>query len=166
MKKRLLLALSLVVVLSLLPISVSGSGVQWYKLIAAQHDWVGGINVWDDGETLYVEYHTHYPEDCRLTETHVAVAQDLEGIPQTRKGNPIPGRFPYSREYDPPAIWDDPPYQIPLGDLDKPFFIAAHAVVICDGWEEEETAWGAYCGSQWPFPDARKWAYYMVYPPQ
>jgi len=165
MKKQLLLALSLVVVLFLLPISVSGSEVQWYKLIAAQHHFVGGINVWDDGETLYVQYHTNYWEGCRLIETHLAVAQDLDDIPQ-KNGNPIPGQFPYSREYNPPAIRDDPPYQIPLGDLEKPFIIAAHAVVICDGWEEDETAWAAYCGSKWPFPDARKWAYYMVYPPQ
>jgi hypothetical protein len=166
MSKRLLLVLSLVIVLLLLPISVSGSEVKWYKLTAAQHLWVGDINVWDDGDTLYVEYHTNYWDGCLLTETHLAVVQELGGIPQTVRGNPIPGQFPYSRKYDPPVIRDDPPYQILLGDLQEPFIIAAHAVVICEGWEEDETAWGSYCGSQWPFPDAKKWAYYMVYPPR
>lgn len=165
MKKQLLLALSLVVVLLLLPISVSGSGPAFYiyKLIAAQHYQAGEIKVWVEGDTLKIRF-ADPGFGCCLTETHVAVAQTLEGIPQNQ-GGPIPGHFPYSREYDPPECGYDVPYEIPLDGLEPPFIIAAHAQVICDFSEDEETGWGARCGTLLPFPDARKWTSYMVYPP-
>jgi len=95
---------------------------------------VGTVKVWNDNEYLYVKYET---DECWIIlETHLHVADSLIGIPQTKKGNPIPGHFEYySTEIFEEGI-KEKLFSIPLpeewknnGDL----FIAAHAVVaeIC-----------------------------------
>jgi hypothetical protein len=87
---------------------------------------------------LYVKFDSK--GDC-LKETHVAVATSLEGIPQTKKGNPIPGQFPYS---DPHACVQEYTYQIPLTwGIGMDLFIAAHAAT---GVEE----------SMWVFSDGNE----------
>jgi len=126
-----------------------------FHLYAGQNILVGTVEVSNDTEYLYVTYMVDAPW-C-LTETHLAVAINLDGIPQTKKDNPIPGQFPYQCCYDEDAAqWvfqikedgdenavcdaDDSPetcltpitYTIPLPlDLapDTELFIAAHAVV-------------------------------------
>jgi len=46
-----------------------------------------------------VKYYVIDPEDSQeqwcLFETHLAVEEDLNNIPQTSKGNRIPGQFEY-----------------------------------------------------------------------
>jgi hypothetical protein len=101
-------------------------------LIAGQDIKVGNVTVWNDEFYLYVEYNITDPEWC-LEETHLAVATTLAGIPQTKKGNPIPGQFPYKNEELGCVTID--PYAILLSDIDgytecgDALVIAAHAVV-------------------------------------
>jgi hypothetical protein len=93
-------------------------------LIAGQHYDVGDITVWFDEGTLFVKLQT--ADGWLMAESHVAVADDLAGIPQTKKGNPIPGQFPYSETHNP---WTDSfTYEIPWDGGDWPF-IAAHAAL-------------------------------------
>ena len=100
------------------------------NLIAGQHINVGTVTAWDDGVYLYVRYST--TDGWVLTETHLAVATSLDGIPQTKKGNPIPGEFPYSEEHCPPVTAYT--YKIDMGEegfeVGDMLYIAAHAVVF------------------------------------
>jgi len=120
---------------------------------------VGSVTVWEDAGTLYVRYET---TGCwSLVETHLAVASSLEGIPQTKKGNPIPGHFPYSADHDPMVT--ECTYELDRGT--GTLYIAAHAVVYCDCGccGRFETAWGEGPTSV-QFP-GRNWAMYFTYPP-
>jgi len=97
-------------------------------LFAGKDEDVGTVTVSDDGTNLTVIYNT--TGNWVMTETHLAVADSLAGIPQTQKGNPIPGKFPYSAEHDPAVNFYS--YEIPLdswGPCPK-LFIAAHAKVV------------------------------------
>jgi hypothetical protein len=102
-------------------------------LLAGQTILVGTVYVWNDTTNLYVKYVITDPAEWCLTETHLAVAESLEEIPQTKKGNPIPGQFPYKHE-DLGCITSDE-YTISLSEIDggvgpeDPLYIAAHAVV-------------------------------------
>jgi hypothetical protein len=98
---------------------------------------VGDVSIWNDEDYLYVKYET--TDDWYLTETHLAVATTLSGIPQTKTGNPIPGKFAYSTCHSPPVT--EYVYQIPQtwNDGDT-LSIAAHAKVVkligdCSSWQ-------------------------------
>ena len=103
-------------------------------LYAGQYENVGVVKVWNDTENLYVKYIVDDPW-C-LTETHLHVAVCIEDIPQTKKGNPIPGKFDYEGEHDCVTEYT---YIIPLTLVpgDK-LYIAAHAVVVDTSIEMEE----------------------------
>jgi len=94
---------------------------------------VGVVNVWNDCDYLYVQFDTNFSGEC-MTETHVHVADSLDGIPQTKSGNPIPGQFEWS---EPHGCVLEKTYTIPLtwatGDE---LYIAAHAAL---GQEEAMT---------------------------
>ncbi len=71
-------------------------------LIAGQHNVVGTVTVENDNEYLCVTYaldEESLAEGWLIYETHLAIATELDGIPQTRANrwgtNPIPGQFPY-----------------------------------------------------------------------
>ena len=109
-------------------------------LCAGQTMDLGTVTVSNDDVNLYITFEIQDP-DWYLTETHVAVAETLDGIPQTRKGNPIPGQFPYS-------CGTLAPFQtsctvaVPLRDWcsEDALVVAAHAVavnVIGDGCAEQ-----------------------------
>jgi len=95
-------------------------------LIAGQQYDAGDILVWNDGDYLHVNFTT--ADDWSLKETHLHVATSVSGIPQTKKGNPIPGQFDYKEDHDPMVTWFE--YEIPnTWDVDDVLYIAAHAVV-------------------------------------
>lgn len=122
-----------------------------FPLYAGQHDLVGEVLVWDENEELCVKYRLFDgtgddPEDVvadgwGITETHLAVGHEEGDIPQTKKGNPIPGEFLYGDdELEGVDSWQEE--CIPFdelgkeepGDLDpiecgNTLVIAAHAVV-------------------------------------
>ena len=126
-----ILSLSLVVLLVVLSVRVvstrSSGSILITPLIAGKHVEVGTVTVWNDGENLYVKYNT--TGGWVLTETHLAVATSLEGIPQTRSGNPIVGLFSYRTMH--PLVTEFT-YVIALSDLSvgTELYIAAHAEVL------------------------------------
>ena len=115
-------------------------------LIAGQHFDAGSVAVGNDATNLYVLYSTD--RDWVMTETHLAIADSCDDIPQTGNGNFKVGKFPYSTDHDPGVTLVE--YVIPLADLGASvgdrICLAAHAVVelIGGGGEviQEETAWG------------------------
>lgn len=126
---------------------------------------VGSVNVTITGFDIFVVMNTDSP--WVLEETKVAVGTSLDEIPQTKKGNPKPGRFPYESGE-----------AIPLPDTsigEHTVYIAAHADVVNPeeiiGYEpdpqdpnvsvpiyREETAWGE--GEDFP---GKNWAMYFEY---
>lgn len=130
-------------------------------LIAGQHEDVGDVKVWNDGTNLYVQYET--TGGWVLKETHLAVAEELNGIPQTKKGNPIPGKFPYSTQHDPLVTMYT--YEIELGDWEPgtELCIATHAAVSLQDHSKKETAWGGGCEEGMRFVERGNWATYFEY---
>jgi Ca-activated chloride channel family protein len=111
---------------------------------------VGDVIIWNDEDFLYITYET--TDDWYITETHLHVAASLEDIPQTKKGNPIPGHFDY-KDYHHPSV-QTYMYAIPwTWEPGTTLYIAAHAVVSFG-----ETAWGD--GVDF---DGNNWATYIMY---
>ncbi len=119
---------------------------------------VGYMHTWNDGSNLHVEYRTF--SSWSLTETHLAVAETVDGIPQTKSGNPKVGNFPYKHQKLGCTTVDE--YVIPLSLIGvspgNSVVIAAHAVVSGPGGEE--TAWGN-CGNS--YFSGNNWATYFSY---
>ena len=131
---------------------------------------IGTVEVSNNDVNLTVTF-TITADDWYLNETHVAVADALDDIPQTKKGNPRPGRFDHKMEQVPGVKTFQ--YNISLADIvttDGVLCIAAHAevtnmdeVVYVDPetgeiYYREETAWG----DGEPF-GGRNWAMYFEY---
>ncbi len=134
------------------------------KLIAGKSMWVGLVEVWNDAENLHIRFVTFGGEGYCLNETHLHVADSLDGIPQ-KNGNPIPGKFEYKDENL--GCAHEIKYAVPLGnwEVGTKLFIAAHAVVFNRlNPDFEETAWGVLCGKidVYGFP-GRNWATYIPY---
>lgn len=96
---------------------------------------VGTVCVWNDADNLYVKYclfdddPDNLLDNWYLTGIHLQVATSLDGIPQTKKGSPIPGQFEFNILYDHEVCPD--PIEIPLTwDFGQELFIAAHADVM------------------------------------
>ncbi|MCD6218442.1 hypothetical protein J7L05_11390 [bacterium] len=119
-------------------------------LIAGQNITVGEVIVTNDEEFIYVEFVTWDP--WVLIETHVAVSDTLDGIPQTKKGSPKIGHFDYTIDsFIELSQWPDA----------TELYIAAHAVVHMLGENgevlQEETAWAKGEGFD------KSWAMYFLY---
>lgn len=140
-------------------------------LYATQDILVGNVNAFHTAygpypDKLIITYTT--TDGWYLTETHLAVAESLDEIPQTKSGNPKIGKFPYKAEHDPSVTVMT--YYVDLNDfdLDNPapgvykgtLVIAAHAVVEKTIGDEilEETAW-ADTGDSFP---GNSWALYFT----
>ena len=107
---------------------LTGIPVSSYNLIAGQHDDVGDVLVWDDDTSLFVKYVT---DDACLNEVHLEAASDLDGIPQTKKGNPIPGQFSEFGDYSSSScVTESDTFVLPLNACN---YIAAHAEVFVFG---------------------------------
>jgi len=98
-----------------------------FTLYAGQNIDVGTVEVWNDGEELHIVYNT--TGGWEMTETHLAVATSIDGIPQ-KNGNPPPGQFPYKHEDLGGVIIDE--YVISLNgwDVETELLIAAHASLL------------------------------------
>jgi len=111
------------------PIPVLVPAESTFKLWAGQSNNVGDVYVKDDGENICVKF-VLYPEKVAegwiITETHVAVGDDLEDIPQ-KNGNPIPGQFPEGESNI--RVTETGWYCIPKTGMTFPYAVAAHAVV-------------------------------------
>ena len=107
-----------------------------------------------------------------LAETHLAVAETLEEIPQSGGGNPRPGKFEYKWEAettnDVVGSYEYPAIALEGLEPGATVYIAAHAAVVTlgedadgDGYPdviEDESAWGK--GEDF---SGRNWAMYFTY---
>ncbi len=100
------------------------------SLVAGQHDTAGTVCVTQTGSsTISVTFTTTTP--WVMTSVHLAVATTLAKIPQA-KGNPIPGKFPYSFTTTSSPFTT---YTFTVSGLTSAgtYYVAAHAVV----WNKE-----------------------------
>ena len=122
-------------------------GVQCQTLFAGQTIDAGLVCVELIDNNLFVTYET--TNGWELVETHLWVGDDLTDMPQTRKGNPKIGNFPYSSGDVTGSTFY---YQkIPLGILnfscpaeDSIYYVAAHAALRKldpNGGYQTETGW-------------------------
>jgi hypothetical protein len=134
MRRAIALLAGLALVAALAPsVAAAPPGVtKAADLFAGQSTDVGDVFVWNDSTSLYIEI--DLVAGWCMTESHVAVASAPEGIPQTKTGNPIPGKFAYGDTYDPCADGDE--FTVPLSGLDATPVIAVHAKV----WDESQIA--------------------------
>jgi hypothetical protein len=118
----ILVALLLIAVPAMAFVCTSPTTTQ--VLYAGQTLPVGSVTVCNDETNLYVTFTTTGTNYMR--ETHLAVETLLSDIPQTKTGNPIPGKFEYKTTHV-PAV-KETTYTILLASLGTgPYYIAAHA---------------------------------------
>jgi hypothetical protein len=132
MKRTLHIGVVLVFLLALVPAGVAAhteADPLVVNLLAGKTIDAGDVEVWNDGDHLHVEFVAAV--GWCITETHLQVAESLDGIPQ-KNGNPIPGQFDYKMEHDCVAEYT---YAIDLGAWSPGtgLYIAAHAVVADTG---------------------------------
>lgn len=144
--------------------TADGSGIQSYTLLAGQTINTGQVTAQVNGNNLEVTYTT--TDGWSLNEVHLWVGENIADMPQTRKGSPIPGKFPYVSG----DITSATSYQIdiPLDSLgfacpgdDKTYLVAAHASVsktLADGAVQSETGWSE--GAR--FVERGNWATYST----
>jgi len=133
-------------------------GASSTPLLAGQRIPAGTVTTYIDASNIYVHYSATAP--WLLGEVHVAVADSLAGIPQTKRGNPIPGRFAYSASFA-PGITEYIvviPRVAAVAAADQ-IVVAAHAVVQAPkNAGGTQTGWGF----GFDFPGSN-WATYLVY---
>lgn len=112
-------------------------------MCAGQTNDIGEVSVNNDDENLYVTF-SIAEAGWYLNETHVAIGKSVDDIPQTSKGNPIPGQFPYACDLVEP-MQTSCTVTIPLEDCcaGEEIIVAAHAAVdeIAGDGCETETFW-------------------------
>jgi len=104
-------------------------------LIAGQHHEVGTVRVDFENGDIIVTYKTK--DGWFITETHLHVAADPEGIPTNRPGNPMIGLFEYG---DDDIFETEVKYTISKSAIipapdNGCYYIAAHAVVVTEAAE-------------------------------
>lgn len=123
-----------------------------FDLIAGQNEVIGQLEVWDDYTNLYVTF----VSTVALDQTQVHWGLTVDDIPQTKKGNPSPGKFDYS---DPSYSYSDGMHRysftIPWGEEGCWIVIAAHAV--CGS----ETVWAG--GEEGIRFNDKNWSTYIPY---
>ena len=112
--------------------TVDMSGVQTVDLIAGQNIIAGSVSVSVNGNDLEITYNTI--DGWELVETHLWVGESRTEMPQTRKGNPKIGNFPYqSGDITGATTYSfSIPYTVlnfSCPGVDEAFFVAAHGVV-------------------------------------
>jgi hypothetical protein len=119
-------------------------------LLAGQTILVGTVTLDEDDNNYYITYDTT-ASGWTISETHLAAAAFSSGIPQTKTGNPRPGKFQYSGIHRKGTRIVT--YTVPKAGLGINPKFAAHAVVNGPlGLGGTETAWGGvinFRGSNW-----------------
>jgi hypothetical protein len=79
-----------------------GPGLFETTLFAGQTIDAGTVKVWNSPKKFMVQVETS--DDWLIVEAQIyAGYPEVDPIPTTKKGNPVPGKFPYKREYDNPV---------------------------------------------------------------
>lgn len=127
-------------------------------LVAGQNFDAGRVTISNDSSNIYVRYDSISP--WMISEAHVAVASSLSGIPQTKQGNPIPGRFAHSATFDPEVTTYT--VAVPMAgaySTNQTIYVAAHAALQAPKENGgAQTGWGL--GPDFP---GKNWATYMTY---
>lgn len=126
---------------------------------AGQHINAGTIYTYNDQSHLYIIF--AMSNNWVMGMTHIYVGSK-ESMPQTKKGNPKIGNFPYKISHDP--MTKHYVFKLPLDEIDlNCFIVAAHAEVhhLNNNGEidQSETAWAD--GEQ--ITDKGSWAMYYDY---
>jgi hypothetical protein len=155
MRKLILSSAALSLVLALAPAtsaqcvaSDDSSGTQCTTLFAGQTIDAGTVCMTVNGDNLDVTYTT--TGGWELTEAHLWVGTALSDMPQTKKGNPKIGNFPYnsgditgSTSYTFSVALESLGFSCPSDDTG--YYVAAHAALRKDngdGTYQTETGWG------------------------
>lgn len=107
-------------------------------LMAGKYTKVGSVIVSNNSNTLFVTYRVNRRISIESLNLFVG---DYRLMPKTRKGNPIPGQFPYVKHFSEPA--EEYTFFIPLFLARDCYTVAAHATVRKIGEKETESAWGS-----------------------
>ena len=131
-------------------------------IYAGQTIEVGYVYVWvENMDTLYIKYDIT-KTGWKMTESHMDYGESLSDIPQTKKGNPIPGKFDYKNKHNPAVT--EYTYEIDIEgmfDNGDTLYIATHCVVINGngkGKGGSETGWAG----EEEFP-GKNWAKYFKF---
>lgn len=124
--------------------SFSLSAETCYTMYGGQTINVGSLCISNDDNNMIVNYSTS--DQWLLSEVHFFVGMSLDTMPQTKKGSPKIGQFPYTQESINTNFYQ---LTIPLSELGSPacgtdMVLAAHASVESnseDGGGQQETAW-------------------------
>lgn len=131
---------------------VAAPGVDYAMSIGNDAGGNGFVRVWNDLNNLYVEYNTL--NGWKISQVHVAVALDLDGIPHNKSGNMTPGNFPYPPKTEfnvvPPSDvhlvtipwdtdWNNPP--------DPGLFMVTHCIVFWVDPITGDTTWQTGTGA-------------------
>jgi len=101
-------------------------GATSVRLLAGQTIHVGDVYIWNDNDDVHVLYRTF--DDWYLLETHFDIEPEERDIPQTKKGNPIPGHFEFSESFDITDYVTDWYISFPIpADMDYGDIVAAAA---------------------------------------
>ena len=120
----------------------------------------GTVTISNDASSITITYATNDP--WVITAVHLAVADSLDGIPQNKNNNPLPGHFPINTTYNPPVT--SVTFTIPLGSFTagETLYIGAQAEVQAPGGQGgSQTGWG-----YGPRFGGHNWATYITYPVQ
>jgi predicted small lipoprotein YifL len=139
---------------------VLDNGNELATLFAGQTIAAGTVEISNDADTLYITYTAS--GDWFLSETHLAVATSLNGIPRTKNGSPVPGQFAINESHVPTV--KTVTYELPLEwAVGTTLYIGAHAVVEkydANGQiVQQETGWSF--GPR--FVSKGNWATYTTY---
>lgn len=110
-------------------------------MVAGQHFNAGTVSISNDAHYIYVTYHTESP--WMISEAHAAIAAITNladapaGIPQTKSGDPTPGRFSNSATFDPEVMSHT--FVIPFETRQTLFVVAARRgpSTTRPGWSAE-----------------------------
>src|SRR5215475_3641543 len=116
-----LLGLATFVLVTAQPSAASAGPID---LLAGKSTDVGDVTVQSDGTRLRLL--THATGGACIAGVQAAVAGSPQLIPQTKKGNAIPGRFPAAKEYAPCTT--DAELFVPLSSV--PGYVAGQPVYV------------------------------------
>lgn len=96
---------------------------------------IGSVSIAEENGSLSVTYALD-DDAYEITETHLHVADAVEGIPTNPAGNPVPGHFEHSSEHEEGT--DSVEHVVDVSDLGDELAVAAQAEVRTEIEEEEE----------------------------